>query len=114
MSNKLIKLSLIGFYALLIVCVGFIVYQHNLSQYEFDVQEKDITMILGDDYTLNLYASGDYSDASNYIVKDSNNILNFDNLTIHAKKVGETTVVIKSKKNRKKREIKVKVILMLV
>jgi len=111
MRDKLASIYIIFFYAVVILAILYLVYDNNQLKYSFSVEEKYITMALGDSYDINLYTIDDkYKEASNYDMIYDSDTLDIDGYTIHAKNVGESKIIIRSKKGKDKKEIQVKVV----
>ena len=108
--NKILDKLLYVFYGIVIVAIilgGFYFYNR---QYSFNIIEKNISMIIGDKYTVVVYPKNGYFNLDDYSVSLSNDNLSIDGLTLTAVKEGTTEVKIKSKKGLNSKKIKVSVI----
>lgn len=108
--NKHIDKLLYIFYAVVAIVIIGIVFSIYNSRYSFNIIEKNITMIIGDEYTIMVYANNRDFVLDDYDILLSNDNLNLDGSTLTAIKEGKTTVKIKSKKSFNSKKIKVTII----
>ena len=84
---KLVLYIIYGMYALIIVVLGL--YFYNLK-YSFNLVENDISILLGDKYSLQISASSGNFNVNDYTFKLSNDNLTLDGITLSANKEGNT------------------------
>ena len=105
--NRVVDKLLYVFYGVvLVVAVGVGLYFYN-KQYSFNIVEKEITMMVGDKYSIQVYAATGYFNADNYTISLSNDNLSNEKFTFTALKEGTTDIKIKSKKGYNVKKIKV-------
>ena len=96
-TNKFLSL----FYVvviLLIIGLGVFIYNDH---YSFTISEKEVVMLVGEKYTLNLYAKNIIVNEDDYDITLSNENLKIDGFTLTAEKEGSTHIEVKSKKGFK-------------
>ena len=106
MNRVVDKLVYVFYGVVLVVAVGVGLYFYN-KQYSFNIVEKEITMMVGDKYSIQVYAATGYFNADNYTISLSNDNLSNEKFTFTALKEGTTDIKIKSKKGYNVKKIKV-------
>lgn len=109
--NRKAKLYLNLFYISIILVTGYIIFNIYNDKYEFYIEKNDMTLILGNDYEINITPKDYlYNDISNYIITTSDaSILEIKDNIITPLKEGNTIVKIKSNKGFHNKKININV-----
>ncbi len=103
---------LIILYLIIAAVIGFVAYTLYLNSKDFYVSKSDLNIASGSSYEEGVFVKGAVDKVSNYEWKSNDpNIATVDqNGVIQAKNIGTTKIEVKSKKNKRTKEINVVVI----